>query len=262
MRSTIIDYTLRKMNIPKEILLNQLIRIPAVRERAKKSHETGISHHPELLDRNYLELTRHASVGGKAILELGPGKTIDIVLQAKKNGASSVAIADIEPYLSVDEAEQLGITYKIYDGKTIPFDDASFDLIWSNAVYEHVRFPIDMVRETHRVLKPGGMVVHLIDLMDHFGHGKDRPEIVFNCLKYSRWLWETMTWNRSNFVNRLRASEWVELHESQGFTVISKETDTSDFILRNYATDPKLSYLTRFSAYDASSTAIRLVAVK
>jgi ubiquinone/menaquinone biosynthesis C-methylase UbiE len=250
------------MNLLKESLLNQLIRIPAVRTIAKRHHETGISANPELLTRYYGILTEHASVAGKSLLELGPGKTIELVLQAKQDGASSVAIADIEPYLSADEAERLGVDYKIYDGKKLPFADESFDLIWSTTVYEHVRFPEEMVKETWRLLKKGGMVVHIIDLMDHFAHGRNRPDLVFNCLKYPKWVWEGITWNRSNFVNRLRASEWVDLHESAGFDIVSKDCETSSYIQENYRSDPQLSYLTRFSEADAISTWLYLAARK
>ena len=58
------------MNIIKEIILNQLIRIPAVKEWSKRGHSTGISHQPELLERQYGLLTKYASVKGKHLLEL------------------------------------------------------------------------------------------------------------------------------------------------------------------------------------------------
>jgi SAM-dependent methyltransferase len=46
-----------------------------------------------------------------------------------------------------------------YDGKTLPFDDASFDAAVSFEVFEHV-FNIDaMLVELRRTLKPGGRIV-------------------------------------------------------------------------------------------------------
>lgn len=46
-----------------------------------------------------------------------------------------------------------------YDGKTIPFDNNSFDSIFCSEVLEHV-FNIDeILQEMHRVLKPGGLML-------------------------------------------------------------------------------------------------------
>lgn len=49
-----------------------------------------------------------------------------------------------------------------YDGKTIPFDDASFDIVFSSAVL-YIPTPADwtdLQMEIRRVLSPGGIAVH------------------------------------------------------------------------------------------------------
>lgn len=43
----------------------------------------------------------------------------------------------------------------------LPFDDEEFALILSDEVLEHVMNYEDLVRESHRVQKPGGMSVHI-----------------------------------------------------------------------------------------------------
>jgi SAM-dependent methyltransferase len=43
------------------------------------------------------------------------------------------------------------------DAHALPFRDASFDLVVSLAVLEHIRYPHVMMREVHRVLRPGGV---------------------------------------------------------------------------------------------------------
>lgn len=250
------------MNILKEVILNQLIKVPAVKNMAKKRHRTGLSHCPERIDEYYDILRKYSSVKDKDVLELGPGMTFDIVLRAKNDGAARAVIADIEPYLSEQQLSEYGIEYKIYDGDTLPFPDNSFDYVWSTSVYEHVRKPERVVSETYRILRPGGRVVHLIDLVDHFSYTDDNPYMVFNCLKYSEWTWNAMTRNRSNYVNRLRSSDWIKLHEDKGFNIISSKTKASEFVQSRLKRDPALHYLRNYSESDAISTDIELVAEK
>ncbi len=45
----------------------------------------------------------------------------------------------------------------VTDGKALPFADASFDAVLSEAVLEHVRDPVAYTQEVARVLKPGGL---------------------------------------------------------------------------------------------------------
>jgi SAM-dependent methyltransferase len=47
-----------------------------------------------------------------------------------------------------------------YDGRRIPFEDATFDIVFSANVLEHVRDLAGMLAENRRVLKPGGYAVH------------------------------------------------------------------------------------------------------
>ena len=46
-----------------------------------------------------------------------------------------------------------------YDGNNFPFDDASFDSVVANEVFEHVFNPNQFLSETLRILKPKGMVL-------------------------------------------------------------------------------------------------------
>ena len=64
--------------------------------------------------------------------------------------------------LDVEEAAHFGYTNPDvlhYDGRTMPFTDASFDAVLCTEVLEHVSDPADTIREMHRVLKPGGMLL-------------------------------------------------------------------------------------------------------
>jgi SAM-dependent methyltransferase len=49
-----------------------------------------------------------------------------------------------------------------YDGRHIPFPDATFDVVFSSNVLEHVRDLTGLHAEIRRVLKPGGMCLHVL----------------------------------------------------------------------------------------------------
>ncbi len=48
---------------------------------------------------------------------------------------------------------------KFYDGRNIPFSDASFDVVFSTEVMEHVPDPNHFLSEIHRVLKKDGIAI-------------------------------------------------------------------------------------------------------
>ncbi|MET0371444.1 MAG: methyltransferase domain-containing protein [Sphingobium sp.] len=56
-------------------------------------------------------------------------------------------------YSSLEEPQIYG------DGCALPFKNASIDFVYTAAVLEHVRDPLRMGKEIHRVLKPGGYVL-------------------------------------------------------------------------------------------------------
>lgn len=49
-----------------------------------------------------------------------------------------------------------------YDGRTLPVTSASMDAVFSSNVLEHVDALEDLLRETARVLAPGGVAVHVL----------------------------------------------------------------------------------------------------
>ena len=62
---------------------------------------------------------------------------------------AAVAHADID---------HAALQLRTYDGRRLPFDDRSFDVVCSNAVLEHVDDLPAFAAETARVLRPGGVV--------------------------------------------------------------------------------------------------------
>lgn len=59
------------------------------------------------------------------------------------------------------------ITYYHQSADVIPAPDCFFDFVFSNSVMEHLANPPQIIKEIKRVLKPGAMSCHQIDLRDH-----------------------------------------------------------------------------------------------
>ena len=55
------------------------------------------------------------------------------------------------------------------DGRTLPFADAGFDLVWTQAVWQSVEDKPALSAEIHRVLRPGGRLA----LLEVIGDGED-----------------------------------------------------------------------------------------
>ena len=93
---------------------------------------------------------------GRAVLDVGGGPGYFAAAFA----ARDARYVPVEP--SVGEMAAAGICVPGSvrgDGQHLPFRDASFDLVYSSNVAEHVPSPWAMAEEMLRVTRPGGLVV-------------------------------------------------------------------------------------------------------
>jgi hypothetical protein len=110
--------------------------------------------------------------------------------------------------------------------------DGSMDLFFSNTVLEHV--PLLEIRrlfkEAFRLLRPNGLMLHLIDLSDHFAHA-DHSISALNFLTFSEE--EFAKYNtRFCYQNRLRVASYRQLIEDAGFEVIHWEVYVNESLLQ------------------------------
>jgi SAM-dependent methyltransferase len=118
-----------------------------------------------MFDVQFLNVLRSAEIDqiasvftpGSRILEIGAGTGIQ-ALKLRQAGFD-VAAVDIS---SSHYAAHMVFPVEHYDGKRLPFADATFDIVFSSNVLEHIADLPAMHAEMRRVLKPGGISVHLM----------------------------------------------------------------------------------------------------
>ncbi|TAN59383.1 MAG: methyltransferase domain-containing protein [Rhodospirillales bacterium] len=107
-----------------------------------------------------------SDLAGKDVLEIGPGGGAHSCLFAKY-GAKVTAI-DITPPRAASTARKLKLvgdgTGQAYQGdaENLPFQDSSFDIVYSNGVLHHSQDTERCIAEVRRVLKPGGKAVLML----------------------------------------------------------------------------------------------------
>jgi len=103
-------------------------------------------------------LQRCAVPDPKALdLGCGDGRGRDAILGAFP-GANYIGV-DIEDSPEVIARQARDVCFQSYDGENLPFADATFDLVYSRQVFEHIRYPDRVAAEIFRVLRPGGLFI-------------------------------------------------------------------------------------------------------
>ncbi len=118
-----------------------------------KNFNPGLTHPNYLMRKKLVE----------AIISISPmvkGKVMDLGCGSKPYRS----LFDCDEYIGVDFEnpghphlnEQVDV---FYDGKTLPFENNSFDVIFSSEVFEHVFNMHELLVEIKRVLRPGGKLI-------------------------------------------------------------------------------------------------------
>jgi ubiquinone/menaquinone biosynthesis C-methylase UbiE len=128
------------------------------------------------------EVMEFAAHAGEQVLEIGGGMGTDLA-QFARHGAivTDVDLSEGHLRLAEENFRLRGLTGRFvhHDAESLPFDEATFDLVYSNGVIHHTPNTARTVAEMHRVLKPGGRAIVMVyaenslqywrNLVWHFG---------------------------------------------------------------------------------------------
>jgi ubiquinone/menaquinone biosynthesis C-methylase UbiE len=109
-----------------------------------------------------MEFTAHAD---HDVLEIGGGIGTDLA-QFAMHGARVTDLDLAAGHLRLAEENfrlrGLNGTFIHHDAESLPFPDATFDLVYSNGVLHHTPNTATVVGEIHRVLRPGGRAIVML----------------------------------------------------------------------------------------------------
>ena len=64
------------------------------------------------------------------------------------------------PLIDMENAQVIDMKYPEIDMQNISYPDNTFDYIISDQVLEHLEDPVKAIKESHRVLRKGGIAIH------------------------------------------------------------------------------------------------------
>ena len=165
----------------------------------------------------------------------------------------SARLAQIEKALRA-EPSSLAVTYRVpWDSRTLAISEP-VDLLYSQAVLEHVNEPEEAYRAMAQWVVPGGAMSHVIDLRSHrLTPGWDGH------LQYSSKVWRLVKGARPYLLNRRSATQHRQWLEASGFRVIR---EARVHLAPTVASRDLASPYRHWSEEDRRTASVHLVAVR
>src|SRR5918993_555649 len=137
-------------------------------------HRIPADHSRQVLADHYAERLR-----ARRVMDLGCGTGDSVDLFRSVDSAVEWVGVDIEDSPEVAERRRTDAEFVTYDGRRLPFGDASFELVYCKQVLEHVEHPRELIGEVARVLEPGGRLAGSTSQLEAF-HSRS----IFNTTPY------------------------------------------------------------------------------
>tara|TARA_R110002072_G_scaffold3867_18_gene27681 strand:- start:1479 stop:2396 length:918 start_codon:yes stop_codon:yes gene_type:complete len=122
----------------------------------------------------------------------------------------------------------IALQLKVKDARDTGEKADSFDLICSNNTFEHI-YPIilkPIIAEFQKLLIPGGVMSHFIDMSDHFAH-LDKSISIYNFLKFSKTSWAIID-NSVQPQNRWRFKDYLDLYNKLEIPILDQKVRPGD----------------------------------
>jgi SAM-dependent methyltransferase len=256
-----------------DIVKNASLVLPPVRRYyvRRRSHiECGTPCDREyplaLFEKHRAAIEKVRPISGR-VLEIGPGGNVAVAALFVKHGADDAVCIDSENWLvdaesvymdlGLDDAALRRVRYEAdCPLESASLADASFTIAFSHACLEHVADPAAGIRNLARMLEPGGITTHEIDLRDHRDFA--RP---LRFLKHRDIVWRLATSRRPGAPNRWRVSDYEEAFANVGLEITDLER-TSTVEVTETDRGSLAPRFRRRSLDDLATTTVFLTAVK
>ncbi|MCL2819438.1 MAG: class I SAM-dependent methyltransferase [Oscillospiraceae bacterium] len=143
-------------------------------------------------------------------------------LETRQGDGSSVTSAQGDGSSVLKEWDEIIDISAPCDARKTGLPDESIDFIYSQEVFEHISPALlpDIMAESYRILKPGGIVSLAIHYNDHYC-SIDKNISPYNFLRYSEKQWKKYN-PQLHYVNRLRHSDFIRIFKSAGFKILEE----------------------------------------
>jgi ubiquinone/menaquinone biosynthesis C-methylase UbiE len=112
------------------------------------------------------QLVDFSSYKGQRLLEVGCGIGTDLVRFAQGGArVTGVDLAETAIDLARKNFALNGVAaeeLRVANGEALPYADASFDVVYGHGVIQYTSNAPQLIRECHRVLKPGGTAIFMV----------------------------------------------------------------------------------------------------
>lgn len=125
-------------------------------------------HHRQMTAAEVVEPLVKNGARGKVVMDLGCGVGGTADMFRSFDPTVQWHGVDIEVSPEVANRKRTDVKFHSFNGVKLPFWRNSFDLIYSNQVFEHVRHPEALLKNIARVLKPGGMFVGSVSYLEPY----------------------------------------------------------------------------------------------
>jgi SAM-dependent methyltransferase len=113
-------------------------------------------HSRQVLADHYVEHHFRALAPGAAVLDLGCGEGASVDQFRTVDPEVRWLGVDLEDSPEVARRTRADAEFRTFDGRSIPVEDGSVDLVYCKQVLEHVAQPEPLVADVARALRPGG----------------------------------------------------------------------------------------------------------